>query len=46
MHIKREGNSEADILSKWALSLSDEAIRVKHSNKEKNINLNHNDESM
>ena len=45
-HIKREGYEEADTLSKWALSLNDEAIQVKHSNEEKNINYNPNDEGM
>ena len=46
MHIKREGNTEADILSKWALSLRDEEIRIKHSNNGNNINCNPNDESL
>ena len=31
-HIKREGNQEADILSKWALSMNEEKLRIEKIN--------------
>ena len=31
-HIKREGNQEADILSKWALSMDEEILRIEKIN--------------
>ena len=38
-HIKRAGNAEAIFLSKWAISLNDDNLRIRHINSLKNLNL-------